>query len=102
MLSLIDTFPDLIANNTVTADWQFVRITANHYDNGPVIPFNFISTSFSVNKHKNAIERSPMSPARPFVVTSLIPLRLPKLELPLSRQAQQSDLKQIIPWGTLV
>ncbi|PPQ84280.1 hypothetical protein CVT25_013218 [Psilocybe cyanescens] len=36
MLSLIDTFPDLIANNTVTADWQFVRITANHYDNGPV------------------------------------------------------------------
>jgi hypothetical protein len=30
------TFPDLIANNTVTTDWQYVRITANHYSNGPV------------------------------------------------------------------
>ncbi|KAF9533287.1 glycoside hydrolase [Crepidotus variabilis] len=31
-----NTFPDLIVNNTVTTDWQYVRITANHYDNGPV------------------------------------------------------------------
>ncbi|KAJ3575871.1 hypothetical protein NP233_g815 [Leucocoprinus birnbaumii] len=30
------TFPDLIANNTVSSDWQYVRITANHYSNGPV------------------------------------------------------------------
>ncbi|KAF9453132.1 lytic polysaccharide monooxygenase [Macrolepiota fuliginosa MF-IS2] len=30
------TFPDLIVNNTVTTDWQYVRITANHYSQGPV------------------------------------------------------------------
>ncbi|KAF8158417.1 glycoside hydrolase [Crassisporium funariophilum] len=29
-------FADLIVNNTVTTDWQYVRITANHYSNGPV------------------------------------------------------------------
>ncbi|KDR82568.1 hypothetical protein GALMADRAFT_237948 [Galerina marginata CBS 339.88] len=31
------TFPDLIANNAVSADWQYVRMTANHYSQGPVI-----------------------------------------------------------------
>jgi len=30
------TFPDLIVNGTTTTDWQYVRITANHYSNGPV------------------------------------------------------------------
>jgi len=30
------TFPDLIANGTTSTDWQYVRITANHYSNGPV------------------------------------------------------------------
>ncbi|KAF8897885.1 glycoside hydrolase [Infundibulicybe gibba] len=30
------TFPDLINNGNVTADWQYVRITANHYSQGPV------------------------------------------------------------------
>ncbi|KAG9019044.1 hypothetical protein FRB90_007000 [Tulasnella sp. 427] len=30
------TFPDLIVNGTVTADWQYVRMTDNHYSNGPV------------------------------------------------------------------
>ncbi|KAG6844377.1 hypothetical protein H0H87_007369 [Tephrocybe sp. NHM501043] len=30
------TFPDLYVNGTVTSDWQYVRMTANHYDNGPV------------------------------------------------------------------
>ncbi|OCH85776.1 hypothetical protein OBBRIDRAFT_821398 [Obba rivulosa] len=30
------TLPDLIANGTTFADWQFVRETANHYSNGPV------------------------------------------------------------------
>ena len=35
-LDLLDTFPDLIANGTTSADWAYVRITANHYSNGPV------------------------------------------------------------------
>ncbi|PFH54033.1 lytic polysaccharide monooxygenase [Amanita thiersii Skay4041] len=30
------TFPDLIVNNTITSDWQYVRITANHYSQAPV------------------------------------------------------------------
>ncbi|KAL0960587.1 hypothetical protein HGRIS_005621 [Hohenbuehelia grisea] len=30
------TFPDLIVNGTAAPDWQFVRITENHYSNGPV------------------------------------------------------------------
>ncbi|KAF8998052.1 hypothetical protein BDZ89DRAFT_1028476 [Hymenopellis radicata] len=30
------TFPDLIVNGTTTTDWEYVRMTANHYDNGPV------------------------------------------------------------------
>lgn len=30
------TFPDLIVNGTTSTDWQYVRITANHYSNGPV------------------------------------------------------------------
>ncbi|KAG6840374.1 hypothetical protein C0991_007111, partial [Blastosporella zonata] len=30
------TFPDLYVNTTVTTDWQYVRMTANHYSNGPV------------------------------------------------------------------
>ncbi|TFK39096.1 glycoside hydrolase [Crucibulum laeve] len=30
------TFPDLIVNGTTSSDWQYVRITANHYSNGPV------------------------------------------------------------------
>ncbi|KAI0090402.1 glycoside hydrolase family 61 protein D [Irpex rosettiformis] len=34
------TFPDLITGSTVTADWQYIRITANHYSNGPVTNVN--------------------------------------------------------------
>ncbi|KAG6919632.1 hypothetical protein DXG01_003496 [Tephrocybe rancida] len=30
------TFPDLYVNNTLSTDWQYVRITANHYTSGPV------------------------------------------------------------------
>ncbi|KAF9029499.1 hypothetical protein BDZ89DRAFT_1112551 [Hymenopellis radicata] len=30
------TFPDLIVNGTTTGDWQYVRMTENHYSNGPV------------------------------------------------------------------
>ncbi|KAF9468707.1 glycoside hydrolase [Collybia nuda] len=30
------TFPKLIVNGTASAEWQYVRMTANHYDNGPV------------------------------------------------------------------
>jgi hypothetical protein len=26
-----DTFPDFIANGTVSADWKYVRMTDNHY-----------------------------------------------------------------------
>lgn len=36
-----DTFPDLYANGTVSTDWQYVRLTANHYDNGPVRHYRF-------------------------------------------------------------
>jgi len=34
------TFPDLIVNGAVSADWQYVRETANHYSNGPVTNVN--------------------------------------------------------------
>jgi len=34
------TFPDLIANGTTTTDWEYVRITANHYSQGPVTNVN--------------------------------------------------------------
>ncbi|KIJ56178.1 lytic polysaccharide monooxygenase [Sphaerobolus stellatus SS14] len=30
------TFPDLIVNGTVTTDWEYVRITENHYSQAPV------------------------------------------------------------------
>ncbi|KIY72290.1 lytic polysaccharide monooxygenase [Cylindrobasidium torrendii FP15055 ss-10] len=30
------TFPSLIVNGTATTEWQYVRMTANHYSNGPV------------------------------------------------------------------
>ncbi|KAI0090401.1 glycoside hydrolase [Irpex rosettiformis] len=30
------TFPDFIVGSTVSADWQYIRETANHYSNGPV------------------------------------------------------------------
>jgi len=30
------TLPDFIVNGTITADWTYVRETANHYSNGPV------------------------------------------------------------------
>ncbi|KAI9700525.1 MAG: hypothetical protein M1820_006824 [Bogoriella megaspora] len=30
------TFPELITNNNVSSEWQFVRETTNHYSNGPV------------------------------------------------------------------
>ncbi|KIO32118.1 glycoside hydrolase family 61 protein [Tulasnella calospora MUT 4182] len=31
-----DTFPDLVVGSTVTADYQYVRMTDNHYSRGPV------------------------------------------------------------------
>lgn len=31
-----DTFPYLYVNNTLTGEWQYVRMTDNHYSNGPV------------------------------------------------------------------
>ncbi|PVF96895.1 hypothetical protein CPB86DRAFT_775560 [Serendipita vermifera] len=30
------TFPNLIVNGTTTAEWQYVRMTANHWSSGPV------------------------------------------------------------------
>ncbi|KAF5349474.1 hypothetical protein D9756_008931 [Leucocoprinus leucothites] len=36
------TFPALIVNGTRTADWVNVRMTNNHYDNGPVTDVNSI------------------------------------------------------------
>ncbi|EIN14756.1 hypothetical protein PUNSTDRAFT_154791 [Punctularia strigosozonata HHB-11173 SS5] len=30
------TLPDLIVNGTTSTDWQYVRITENHYSNGPI------------------------------------------------------------------
>ncbi|KAI0347161.1 hypothetical protein BDW22DRAFT_1425225 [Trametopsis cervina] len=30
------TFPDFVVNGTTSTDWQYVRITANHYSNGPL------------------------------------------------------------------
>ena len=35
-LTPVDTFPDFIIGSTVSADWQYIRETANHYSNGPV------------------------------------------------------------------
>jgi len=30
------TYPNLIVNGKITGEWQYVRMTANHYSNGPV------------------------------------------------------------------
>ncbi|KAG6820618.1 hypothetical protein H0H93_014221 [Arthromyces matolae] len=30
------TFPDLYVNSTVSTDWEYVRITSNHYSQAPV------------------------------------------------------------------
>ncbi|KAF2666403.1 cellulose-growth-specific protein, partial [Microthyrium microscopicum] len=30
-------FPNLIVNSNTTGEWQFVRMTTNHYSNGPVL-----------------------------------------------------------------
>ncbi|KAI0318607.1 glycosyl hydrolase family 61-domain-containing protein [Amylostereum chailletii] len=30
------TFPDFVNDGAVSADWEYVRITANHYTNGPI------------------------------------------------------------------
>ncbi|KAJ8480807.1 hypothetical protein ONZ45_g3092 [Pleurotus djamor] len=30
------TFPQFIVNNTVTSEWQYVRVTENHWSNGPI------------------------------------------------------------------
>ncbi|KAF7791648.1 hypothetical protein EIP86_002669 [Pleurotus ostreatoroseus] len=35
-LLLSDTFPDFISNGETSADWVYIRETANHYSNGPV------------------------------------------------------------------
>ncbi|KAK7054394.1 hypothetical protein VNI00_003588 [Paramarasmius palmivorus] len=34
------TFPNFIVNGTTTGDWQYVRMTANKYDQGPVTDLN--------------------------------------------------------------
>ncbi|KAG9048614.1 hypothetical protein FS837_012389 [Tulasnella sp. UAMH 9824] len=34
------TFGNFIVNGTTTAEWQYVRMTDNHYDNGPVTNVN--------------------------------------------------------------
>jgi len=34
------TFPDFIVNGAATTDWEYVRITANHYSQGPLTNVN--------------------------------------------------------------
>jgi hypothetical protein len=36
MLIITDTYPNLIVNGRVTKEWEYIRMTANHYNNGPV------------------------------------------------------------------
>ncbi|KAI0688292.1 glycoside hydrolase [Cytidiella melzeri] len=40
LISAHYTFPDFVANGTTSTDWEYVRITANHYSNGPVTNVN--------------------------------------------------------------
>jgi hypothetical protein len=35
-LTRVDTYPNLIVNGRETKEWEFVRMTANHYNNGPI------------------------------------------------------------------
>ncbi|KZV99482.1 hypothetical protein EXIGLDRAFT_605716 [Exidia glandulosa HHB12029] len=48
LTSSSDTFPNFIVNSTTTAEWQYVRITENHYSNGPVVDMS--STAFRCNE----------------------------------------------------
>ncbi|EEB89925.1 hypothetical protein MPER_11929, partial [Moniliophthora perniciosa FA553] len=34
------TFPNIFVNGTLTGEWEYVRMTANHYDQGPVTDLN--------------------------------------------------------------
>lgn len=34
-----DTFPQFIVNGTTSSEWEYVRITENHWSNGPVSLF---------------------------------------------------------------
>ena len=42
------TFPNLIVNGTATADWKYVRMTANHDTGAPVS-----RVSFTIYVHAN-------------------------------------------------
>lgn len=66
----LDTFPDLIANNTVTADWQFVRITANHYDNGPVKFPCLAARTIAINKNNWKVTDVTSQPIRCYELDS--------------------------------
>ncbi|KAG8943361.1 hypothetical protein FRC04_002917 [Tulasnella sp. 424] len=48
------TFPDLIVGSTVTADYQYVRMTDNHYSRGPVTDV----TSSSMKCYENSTASS--------------------------------------------
>ncbi|KAI0346666.1 glycoside hydrolase family 61 protein D [Trametopsis cervina] len=40
LISAHYTFPDFVNGGSVSADWQYIRVTANHYSNGPVTNVN--------------------------------------------------------------
>jgi hypothetical protein len=37
--NLVDTFPGFIFNGNVSADWQYVKQTTNHYSHGPITDY---------------------------------------------------------------
>ncbi|KAF8990965.1 hypothetical protein BDZ89DRAFT_178586 [Hymenopellis radicata] len=79
------TFPDLIVNGTTTGDWQYVRMTENHYSNGPVTDV----TSAAIRCYEldatsaglAGIARTPLLLAIVSEVTSEVPRRLRKYNL---------------------
>jgi hypothetical protein len=36
MLIVADTYPNLIVNGRETKEWEYVRMTANHYSSAPI------------------------------------------------------------------
>lgn len=57
----LDTFPKLIAGGVTTADWQYVRMTANHFDRFPVMDVNSIDIRCNLDPSLPTTQTMPLA-----------------------------------------
>ncbi|KFY19539.1 hypothetical protein V493_07915 [Pseudogymnoascus sp. VKM F-4281 (FW-2241)] len=55
------TFPKLIAGGVTTADWQYVRMTANHFDRLPVMDVNSVDIRCNLDPSLPATQTMPVA-----------------------------------------